>query len=1146
MTLLTTASAPSTASISPDRLGGLEGVAKILDALQAPAPRPLHLHKLTGAAKALLVAHLRRQTGRPILVVALSEDTAEAFRVDLTHFLSEPILNFPEPAARPYEVKAPHTDVVASRLETLAHLAGDKDGVVVATALALLEQVPGPELLRSKMVTFRQGETVDQEAALQALLHLGYRREQSVDEVGDVALRGGILDVYSLGGENPIRVEIEYGEVASIREFDVHTQRSVRNLESATVLPRHELLLDADRIARGVTELSALDATAGEELGEAFELDMHPPGIERIAARLGQDLGSVLRYVPANTLVFVEEPGLLGPRLDTLWDGVLEAHAAIQGDFPWISPPPELYIEPSKLHEELTTFSTLRFSDLSADPGSGELVPFRSSPPESFGRKIDLWRAYLRDLLDRGIEVAIVCDNEGQRTRLHELLVDDGIGVHLALGVLSAGFLLEDAGLAVLTDHEFFGRPRRRTVRRRFRSGFGLKELRSLKVGAFVVHIEHGIGRYLGLKRLEANGHMTDVLQIEYQGKDKLYVPVDQLDLLQKYSSEEGRTPLLSRIGGTAWAKTRARAKKAVREMAGELIRLYALRKSHPGHAFSPDTPWQRELEGSFPFEETPDQERAVNEVKQDMEAPSPMDRLICGDVGFGKTEVALRAAMKAVQDGKQAAMLVPTTILAEQHYETFQARFAGFPVQVDMLSRFRSPKEQAALIAALADGRLDLVIGTHALLGKRVRFKNLGLLIVDEEQRFGVGHKEKIKQLRANVDVLTLTATPIPRTLNMSLLGVRDITVIQTPPAGRRPVQTEIVEFERELLREALLRETDRGGQSFFVHNRVASIQSMANYVQKLCPQLRVGIAHGQLPEHALEAVMHDFTERRLDVLVSTMIIENGLDIPSVNTMIVNRADAFGLSQLYQLRGRVGRSTEKAFCYFLVPAQKSLTETAMKRLRAIAEFDELGSGFALAMRDLEIRGAGNILGAEQSGHVVSVGFEMYCRLVDEAVRELKGMPLVDRPEPRLTTDLDAFLPDDYVTDAEEKVAFYKRLAEASEPAEVDTLRQEILDRFGRLNAPAAALFDLRRTRLLGRDAGAVSVAIRGGKIAVELGTAPTPDRIRGWMKRLSIPVEFATSGRFVIKARGSLSEALGLLAVLADTPAPSRDKGTS
>src|SRR5262245_28690332 len=590
MSLLTSPSGTSTISVAPERLGSLEGVRALLQGLRAGKPSVFHIHKLTGASKALLMAYLRRETGRPVLVVSLTDESAEAFRVDLVHFLNEPVLHFPEHPTRPYDVKPAHTDVTASRLATLAHLAEHNDGVVVATAGALMEQVVAPELLASGMATLKVGENVDLEAVLPKLIHLGYQREQAVLEVGDVALRGGILDVYSLGGENPIRVEIEYGEVASIREFDVHTQRSIRNLESASILPRHELILNPERIEKAVTDLTRQDAKAGQELWEAFESEAHPSGIERIAGRLGQDLGPVTRYLPENTLVFVEEPGMLAPRLEQAWTHILEAHAAVRSDFPWISDPNQLYLEPATLNKELQRFTTLRLSDLSSDPGPGMLVSFRSSAPESFGRKIDLWRTYLRDLLDKGLQVLIVCDNEGQRTRLHELLVEEGIPVDLAIGVLSAGFVLEDAGIALLTDHEFFGRPRRRTIRKRFRSGFGLKELRSLKIGAYVVHIEHGIGRYMGLKRLEANGHMTDVLQVEYASGDKLYVPVDQLDLLQKYSSEEARTPALSRIGGTAWLKTRAKAKKAIREMAGELIRLYATRKAHPGHAFPPDT----------------------------------------------------------------------------------------------------------------------------------------------------------------------------------------------------------------------------------------------------------------------------------------------------------------------------------------------------------------------------------------------------------------------------------------------------------------------------------------------------------------------------------------------------------------------------
>jgi len=961
--------------------------------------------------------------------------------------------------------------------------------------------------------------------------------------VGDYALRGGILDIYSLGGRHPLRIEIDYDEVASLREFDVHTQRSLRSLETARIFPRSELLLDSARIEAAVARLRAEDAEAADELAEAFESEIHPAGIERMAAALDQDLGSFLDYLPPNAIAVIEEPGTTFGSVETFHEEILAAHAVCVESFPRVSPPDALYLAPDRLEEGLARLPQVRLDDLTASSEGATPIAFRCGPPDTYGRNIDLWRDYLRRLL-AGHQVVIYCDNDGQQKRLEELLVEEGLSVILEVGVLAAGFVLEDAGLAVLTDHEFFGRARRRARPKRFRSGFGLKELTTLRAGSFVVHVEHGIARYVGMARLEVNGHLTDVLQLHYQGGDKLYVPVDQLHLIQRYSSEEGKTPALSRLGGAAWTKTKSKAKKAIQEMAGELLRAYALRKAHPGHAFGPDTVWQRELDGSFPYDETPDQLTAVTETKRDMESPSPMDRLVCGDVGYGKTEVAVRAAFKAVMGGRQVAVLVPTTILAEQHWNTFRERFAEFPVNVDMISRFRSAKDVKAIKKKLATGEVDLVIGTHALLARDVRFKNLGLIVIDEEQRFGVAHKERLRALRTSVDVLTLTATPIPRTLNLSLMGARDITIIQTAPQGRMPVQTEIAEFDRELIRDLLLREADRGGQAFFVHNRVASIHSMGNYVRKLCPQLSIGVAHGQMAPRVLERVMLDFIQKKYDVLVATMIIENGLDIPSVNTMVVNRADAFGLAQLYQLRGRVGRSTRKAYCTFLVPTRRALTETAMKRLRAIAEFDELGSGFALAMRDLEIRGAGNILGREQSGHVVAIGFEMYCRLLEEAVRELKGLPVEDRPEPRVTTDLDAFLPDDYVEEAEEKVAFYKRLADARDTGAVDVLEAELTDRFGRLFREAEQLLDLRRVRVLGAELGLTAVTVRGGRIELELAAPPTPDALRGWMQRIKIPVEFSATGRFVLKAKGGLGETLALLCGMAGIEPAARAAG--
>ena len=1103
---------------------------------------PLHLHKLAGSSRTLAAAAVRSLTGRPVLYITPDEERADAALADLKVFLKEPVLHLPDHSAVPYEAKTPYSETAASRLETLSQLARHRDGVVVATINSLVEKVPSPERIQEALIPLKRGQDIDVDAVLAKLTYLGYNRCAAVEEVGDYALRGGILDVYSLGGTYPVRIEVDYDEVTSLREFDVHTQRSVRALDEAVIYPRYEILLTQERIDEAVLAFSDIDSGAGRQLEEAFETDVHPLGIERMAGMLGQDLGSLLRYLPDSTVVMLEEPGLVHGRAESLWDAVQEAHEQIKQDFPLVSPPHELFVDPAEVARELGSRAQIHISDLTPESSGASNVQVKTRPPQTFGRKIDLWRDYLTDLKKKHLEVVIFCDNEGQLLRLRELLIDEGIQVGLRIGVLSGGFIWEELSFAVLTDHEFFGRSRRTARSKRFKSGFGLKELRTLKPGSYVVHVEHGIGMYTGLTRLDVNGHMTDVLQMVYAGGDKLYVPVDQLDLITRYSSQEDKKPALSRMGGTGWNKAKTKAKKAIQEMAGELLRNYALRKAHTGHAFGRDTVWQRELEGSFPYDDTPDQAAAVANVKKDMESGSPMDRLVCGDVGYGKTEVAVRAAFKAVMDGKQVAILVPTTILAEQHYLTFSERFEDFPVKVGMISRFKTTAERKQLKLDIASGRVDVAIGTHAILANDVKFKQLGLIVIDEEQRFGVAHKERLRNLKTSVDVLTLTATPIPRTLNLSLLGARDITVINTAPQGRMPVQTEISDFDRDLIREALLRETDRGGQSFFVHNRVESIQTMGLYLRKLVPQLRVGVAHGQMTPKKLEDVMMRFINKEYDVLVATMIIENGLDIPSVNTMIVNRSDAFGLSQLYQLRGRVGRSTQKAYCYFMVPADKALTETAMKRLRAIAEFDELGSGFALAMRDLEIRGSGNILGREQHGHLVTIGFELYCRMLDEAVRELKGLPAEDRPEPRLSSDVDAYLPDEYVSEPDEKVAFYKRLADARELKDVQFLQVELRDRFGQLKPAAQGLFDLRRARVMGAMAGASAVTIRKGSIDIELSAAPEPGELRRWMQQIHVPVAFQASGRFALKAEGGIHEALLILAGMAGVAPPCKE----
>ncbi len=1133
----------------PESLAGLPAVAGLLADLTrsgpaaaahaVPAPIRRHVHKLTGSAKTLLAATLRTRTGRPILYVAPDSERAEAARDDLEYWLgSDSVFLFADPDQAPYDTQIPKTEPTAHRLEALVRLAVNPDGAFVMSASGFSRLTVGLNVLMESLVRLKVGGTVDVEEIAQRLVYLGYRRVPMVEDVGDFSRRGGILDVYSPGNGNPIRVEIDEDFIASMREFDVLHQRSIRPLDEVALIPTHEVVLTPDRVELALLMLEDTKPDLAAELRELFETELYPPGVEKLAPYLLQEMTSIPAHMPASTILVEEEPGLIRDAVRAQWDEATAAYDRLHGDHPHLPAPGQLFRSPGDSDADRSPFDRVGISALTADPGDARLVAMRSAPPENFGRNLEMWQTHLRGLHEKGDQVLLFCDNPGQKNRLDELLLENGVPVRLPIGVLSEGFRLPEINVTVLTDHEFFGRLRRRRRPRRFKSGFGLKEISSLRPGTYVVHVEHGIGIYRGIKRIEVNGHTTDCLQLEYGAGDRLYIPVDQLDLVQKFASEEGAKPSLSRIGGTGWGKTKDKAKKIIKEIAADLINLYAKRKAHPGHAFQKNTVWQQELEGTFPFDETPDQLKAVEDVNGDMESPTPMDRLVCGDVGYGKTEVAVRAAFKAVMDGKQAAVLVPTTILAQQHFSTFSERYAEFPVRVELLSRFRTPKDREAVIKGVADGSVNVVVGTHALLGKKVQFKDLGIVIIDEEQRFGVTHKERLRQMRTQVDVLTLTATPIPRTLNMSLLGARDISAINTPPRDRLPIHTEIVEFDADLIQDALLREADRGGQSFFVHNRVQSIDAMAVFIHKLCPMLRIGVAHGQMGERQLEKVMLDFIEKRLDVLVSTMIIENGLDIPSVNTLLVNRADAFGLAQLYQLRGRVGRSNVKAYAYFLVPSRQSLTENAMKRLRAIAEFDELGSGFALAMRDLEIRGAGNLLGAEQHGFVAAVGFDMYCRLLDEAVKEVKGLPVDAAVEPRVVTDIAAFLPDELVTDAEEKIAMYKRLADAREVEDVDVLYAEMSDRFGKLTPEAKALIDLRRLRVLGRVVGALSIQVRATKIEVELAQPPDRDQLKAWMGRLTVPVEFAAGSRFALKVKKTgdapLATALQLLEELA------------
>jgi transcription-repair coupling factor (superfamily II helicase) len=747
--------------------------------------------------------------------------------------------------------------------------------------------------------------------------------------------------------------------------------------------------------------------------------------------------------------------------------------------------PQNVFVEWASSLEFLEKHATVNVSPLKSREDDYSL-DVRS--PDPFAGSLKILREALIEAAGRGYETFILCDNIGQAERLEEIVPGEDARVTIAVGLLSQGFAFPEINLQVLTDHEIFGRYRRRPRYPRFKGEGPVESYRALSLGDFVVHIDHGIGRYGGVERLTLEGRETECLLINYQGGDRLYVPIEQLDLLQKYIGKDSEPPSLSKLGGASWERVKARTKKAIKQMAEELIKLYALRQARPGFAFSTDTRWQRELEASFIYDDTPDQLRTTYEIKSDMQTDKPMDRLICGDVGYGKTEVAVRAAFKAVQDGKQVALLVPTTVLAQQHFHTFRERLAEYPVKVEMLSRFRTRKEQKGVVEELKAGQVDIVIGTHRLLQKDIEFNDLGLVIIDEEQRFGVAHKEKFKHLRATVDVLTLTATPIPRTLHMALMGARDMSIIDTPPRGRLPVDTELVKFDEEIVVSAILRELDRGGQVFFVHNRVETIDTVAAHLMGLLPNVRFAIAHGQMKERDLEKVMLEFIDREFDVLVSTMIVESGLDIPNVNTIIVNRAESLGLAQLYQLRGRVGRSKHRAYAYFLVPKKRRLTDVQRKRLRALTEFTELGSGLKVAMRDLEIRGCGNILGPEQSGYVAEVGFDLYVKLLEEAVKELKGEPVEARISTKIETDIPAFIPETYVEDEKQRVIFYKKLVEARKLEDVEGLEQELVDRFGRVPYEGLNLLEFQRLRILGADAGVERVSVKSSGIFLEAG----------------------------------------------------------
>ncbi len=1045
------------------------------------APEPVRPFVLAG------LGHLSSR--RPFLVVTPTASDADRLAHDLRAFAGDAAVDsFPAWETLPFERVSPGTETMGRRLRAMWRLRQSAGGVdaaaeatprfLVAPVRALVQRL-GPHVEDTEPVVVSPGDVVDSDVLVERLVAMGYRREYQVEHRGEVAVRGGIVDVFPSTADNPVRIDLWGDEIDRLAEFDPGDQRSTSDLGRVEVFGCRELLPTEEvrERARRLVGDQPWARDRWERLSDGLMFD----GMESWLPWLSGEEHLLSDLLGPGAQVVLVEPRRIRDRAAELLDE--EAALAASLAQTWGADPENL----PRLHlpfDRILAHTTAPVWSVTPAPEGPSTPSVAATGWDPLGADSGRLAERLGGLASEGYSATVCAEGPGSAARLAAVLGEEGLrvpvvdagetadgkgpaglagpGLRIVVQPLERGFVLPSARLAVLAESDVTGRRRpHRRARPRARASEGFFD--DLEPGDYVVHHHHGVARYGGMVTRAIGGGERDYLLLEYRGGDKLYVPSDQIDAITPYTG--GEAPTLHRLGGSDWQRAKARVRAAVREIAQELVVLYRRRITSPGRAFAPDTPWQREMESSFPYTETPDQARAIEEVKADMEAGAPMDRLVCGDVGFGKTEVAIRAVFKAVQDGAQAAVLVPTTLLAQQHLQTFSDRLSGYPVRVEVLSRFLTPQQARKVTAGLADGSVDVVIGTHRLLSEDVSFRNLGLLVVDEEQRFGVSHKEAIKKLMTGVDVLTLTATPIPRTLEMSLTGIRDLTLLNTPPAERQPILTYVGEYDELAVSEAIRRELLREGQVFFVHNRVQDIDAVAERLADLVPEARVAVAHGQMDEGSLEKVVIDFWEGRHDVLVCTTIIESGIDMPTVNTLVVDRADHLGLGQLHQLRGRVGRAGQRAYAYLFYPPDRSLSEQAYERLRTIGEHTELGSGFKIAMRDLEIRGAGNLLGADQSGHIAAVGYDLYVRLVSEAVSELKGEEPRPPAEIKLDLPVDAHLPTAYVAREDLRLEAYRRLASVTSPEEVADIRDEWLDRFGPLPTPAEALLSVGRLR---------------------------------------------------------------------------------
>ncbi|MFC1541897.1 transcription-repair coupling factor, partial [Candidatus Latescibacterota bacterium] len=1072
-------------------------------------------------ASALLVDE-NMHPGRSILVILPDEEDADTFRYDVQDIIGSDLVKyFPERDTSPYEHVDSHVEIRSQRVETIELLDSGWKGIVVTSVSALHDPTTPPGIIQMASMRVNTGEKIDFGEFIRSLVRKGFKRQNTVDSAGQIAVRGGILDIFPYGCDVPYRIEFWGDEIESIRTFSTTTQRSIDTVSHFKIIPPDEFVTEAGinpSDENRINEIEKREKIHLKRIRDAIDGGERSNGLEQYLYVVFGERASIDAYFTSNDIVIVFDPELCMENLRNKMKHAQISYEREKIDYHDIPSPEYLFKSPEKLMERLGELMLVKNYYLK--PSDKSAIHFNILPSRQYQSNLDELRKDILNFESNRKICHIACDNTGQAERLNELIEDIDGHYTIDISRISGGFTDKESGIMLLTDHEIFGRHRRKIRYRRYKGGIPIPDYRALTLGDFVVHVDYGIGKYMGLKRITVGEAERDCLLVEYKGNDKVYVPVEQINRLKKYTSEEGVIPIINKLGGTAWEKLKERTKKSIQRLATELLRLYAKRKAFDGYAFSPDERMLSALEESFIYEETPDQRKTWIEVHKDMENKSPMERLICGDVGFGKTEIAMRAAFLAVLNNKQVVMLAPTTILTEQHDKTFKERLADFPVNVGSISRFRSRAEQKAILDKLAEGKIDIIIGTHRLLSKDVHIKNIGLLIVDEEQQFGVKHKERIKKIQQNIDVLSMSATPIPRTLNMSLLGARDISFINTPPIDRLSVHTEVLPFDEKYIIEAIMREIDRDGQVFFVHNRVRSIERMASYLRNLLPNVTFGVAHGQLKEKDLEKIMYDFYHKKFQVLVSTMIIENGLDIPNVNTIIINRADTFGLSQLYQLRGRVGRSSKKAYAYLLVPPKVPLSKIARKRLRTIEEFAEIGSGFHIAMRDLELRGAGNILGTQQSGFIASVGFDLYCELLQETIAELKGEKVEKPPEVEVHVKIDSYFPDTYIPVAKERVLFYRRLAETITYDDVGEIESELIDRYGRPDEAVKNLLDTSYIRHYAAliDASDVYCNKDETSIYIPEGIDVSRDKIEKIVKKSPVRLHFSFSDGMIIK----------------------------